>query len=137
MSERFELFDVTVAANTAIATPQTNALSFNLGIVNRIEILVPPGPSGLVGFRIRHSGETVIPYDRSRWIVANDEVIKWDTEGFPVGNAWAIEAYNTDVFNHTLYLRFLVSETRRSLVGRTELVAIAPGGSAEDFGPSE
>lgn len=137
MAERFEFFDVTIPAGTAIATPQTTALAFDQGIVQRIEIQIPPGPSGLVGFRILHSTEVVIPHDSSRWIIADNDVIKWDTEGYPVGRAWALRAYNTDVYDHTLYLRFLVVETRRSTVARASLIAISPGGTAEDFEPGE
>lgn len=133
MAERIETFDVTIPAGTAIASAQTTALNFNMGVVQKIEILIPPGPSGLVGFRIRHSAQTVIPHSGSGWIIADDEKIEWPLENFPVGNKWTIQAYNTDVFPHTLYLRFLVAETRRNILQQATLVPIAPGGLAEDF----
>lgn len=133
MAERIELFDVTILAGTAIASPQVTALSFNQGIVQQLEIIVPPGPSGLVGFRIRHSAQTVIPRSGSGWIIADNEAIKWPLEGYPVGNKWSIQAYNTDVFDHTLYLRFLIVETRRNLLEQATLVPIAPMGTSEDF----
>ena len=136
MAERIELFDVTIPAGTAIATPQTTALTFDPGIVERIEIVVPPGPSGLVGFQIRHSGETVIPHDASRWIIADNEPINWPVQSFPEGSAWALRAYNLDVYNHTLYFRFHVNETVRSNNGRVQLVPIPPLAFAEDFVPS-
>lgn len=132
MAERIELFNVTVPAGTLSTSPQTTALSFNDGDVEFVEFLIPPGPSGLVGFRLRHSGETVIPYDRAGWIVADNEVIKWPLEGYPSGEAWSLMAYNTDVYPHTIYIRIGVRESRRSLIVRASLVPIAPGGSAED-----
>lgn len=133
MAQRIETFDVTIAAGTAIATPQTTVLNFNQGVVQQLEIIVPPGPSGLVGFRIRHSGQTIIPQSGVGWIISNDEQIKWPLENYPVGNKWSIQAYNTDVFQHTLYLRFLILETQKNTLQRATLVPIAPMGSAEDF----
>ena len=132
MAERIETFDVSIPAGTAIASPLVTALPFNQGVVQQIEIIVPPGPSGLVGFRIRHSVQTVIPRSGSGWIIADNEVIKWPLENYPVGNKWDIQAYNTDVFVHVLYLRFLILETRRNVLERATLVPIGPMGTAED-----
>lgn len=132
VAERIEHFTVLVPAGTTRAAPQTTSLSFNAGIVERIEILVPPGPSGLAGFRILHSNTVVIPYDPDEWIIADNEVLKWSTEGYPTGSAWGFRAHNTDVFDHTFYLRLFVVETRRSDVVRAQLVSIAPSGTAED-----
>lgn len=132
MAQRIETFVVTVPAGTAIAAPQTTSLTFDRGVVENMEILVPPGPSGLVGFRILHSGDAVIPHDRSKWIIADNEVIKWPLEGYPTGRAWAITAYNTDVYDHSLYLRILVNETQRSTTQRAQLVYIAPGADSMD-----
>lgn len=133
MTERIEVFQVTIPAGTAQASPLTTPLSFNQGIVHKLEITIPPGPSGLVGFRIRHSSQTVIPNSGTNFIIADGQYIEWDLEGYPVGNAWAIQAYNTDVFPHTLYLRFLINETRRNILAPAQLVPIAPGGLAMDL----
>lgn len=132
MADRIETFDVTIPRGTAIASPLVTPLQFNQGLVTQIEIVVPPGPSGLMGFRIRHSGEPVIPYNRDNWIIADNEPIKWPLSGFPIGAAWDIQGYNTDVYDHTLYLRFLVSETARNMAVYATLVPIAPGATAED-----
>lgn len=131
MADRIELFDVTVPAGTLEAAPQTTALPFNLGVVTDIEILVPPGPSGLVGFRIQHSQETVIPYNKSKWVIADDDTLRWPLSGFPVGSAWALQAYNRDVYPHTLYLRFLVNETGPRGPVTVPIVPIAPVAPSE------
>jgi len=132
VAQRIETFEVATPALTAIATPLTTAMTFNRGIAERIEVLIPPGPSGLVGFRIAHSGDVVIPYDRSKWIIADDEVIKWELEDYPTGSAWSLITYNTDVYAHTLYVRILVRETPRSNIIRAQLVSITPSATAED-----
>lgn len=124
---------MTIPGGTLVSTPQTTPLTFNPGIVERIELLVPPGPSGLVGFQIRHSGETVIPHNSSQFIISDGEKITWPIEGYPEGSAWALRAYNTDVYSHTLYLRFLINETTRTDPGRIQLIPIPPLAFAEDM----
>lgn len=126
MASRIETFDVTIPAATAIATPQSTALPFNEGVVQRLEIRVPPGPSGLMGFRITHSGEVVIPNNRDNWIITDDEKIPWDLDDYPVGSAWGITAYNTDIYPHTVYLRFLVIETKPPVGVVVPILAISP-----------
>jgi len=135
MAQRIEAFAVTVPAGTAILTPQTTALAFNRGIVEGLEILVPPGPSGLVGFAVVHSGDVVIPYDRTQWVIADSEVLKWPLQGFPTGSAWSLRAYNLDVYAHTLYIRVLVNETQRYNEPLAQLVYIAPGAPATNNEP--
>lgn len=110
MAARVETPSVTVPAGTAIAAPLTTALTWNDGTVERIEVFVPPGPSGLVGFQIVHSGQVVIPFRASNWVITDDEKISWDVEGYPVGGKWAVRAYNVDLYDHTLYFRFLLKE---------------------------
>lgn len=134
MAQRIETFDIVTPAGTTAALPLTTAMTFDRGIVERIEVLIPPGPSGLVGFRIVHSGDVIIPRDRSKWIVADNEVIKWELEDYPTGSAWSMRTYNTDVYEHTLYVRILVRETPRSNITRAQLVSITPSATAEDIG---
>jgi hypothetical protein len=136
MAQRIENFEVTIPSGTAIAAPQTTNLDFNDGIVERMEVLIPRGPSGRVGFRILHSGDAVIPYDRTKWLIADDEVIKWDLENYPTGSAWAVQAYNIGAYDHTLYFRLLVRETPRATFQRAQLVYIAPSATAEDNLPA-
>ena len=135
MAQRVEAFAVTVPAGTAIATPQTTALPFNRGVVEGIEVVVPPGPSGMVGFAVVHSGDVIIPYDRTQWVIADNEVLKWPLQGFPTGSAWSLRVYNIGVYQHTLYVRLLVNETQRLNTPLAQLVYIAPGAEATNNEP--
>lgn len=99
-----------MVAGTAQATPATTDVRFPDGVVDAVEIVVPDGCAGLVGFQLVYSGQPVIPRNPAQFIVANGEVIKWPLSNYPAGGRWAVNAYNTDVFNHTIFLRFLVNE---------------------------
>jgi hypothetical protein len=100
-----------VPAFTDIAAPLVTALPFDEGEVLSIEIVIPDGCAGLVGFAFRQSQQQVIPFGDGTWIIGNDEVIRWPTEGYPTGAKWAMVAYNTDLFPHILQTRFLMNET--------------------------
>lgn len=110
MSDRIEPFAVVVAAGTTQLAPATTDLVFNDGIVDRLVITVPPGPSGLSGFQILYDGQSVIPYTGGQFIVADNRVIDWDMHNYPTGQGWQIRAYNTDVYDHTYYLEFHITE---------------------------
>lgn len=110
MAERIEHFTVTVAASTAQASPAAIALAFDPGTVENIEIVVPPGHNGLTGIALRVAGQQVIPHTAGAFIIANGEVIDWPLEGFLNTGDWSALAFNTDVYAHSFYLRFLVNE---------------------------
>lgn len=110
MTNRIEPFSVTIPAATTIAAPQTTTFVFNDGIVRHLDITVPPGPSGLVGFVIVYGTQTVIPYKGSNWIIADNRIISWDLDDFPTGRGWGLRGYNLDIYPHTIYLEFHVDE---------------------------
>jgi hypothetical protein len=108
--DRFLTFTFTIPAGTAIAAPVTQALSIPDGIMREWEILIPPGPSGFMGFRLLHSGMQLIPYEVGTWIIANDETLHWPTDGFPTGDKWSVQGYNAGQFPHSVYLRAQLDE---------------------------
>lgn len=110
MADRIEVFDVPVPAGTLQTAPATTALAFDDGIVTDIEVLIPPGPSGFVGYRFAYGGQQIIPHTVGRFIIASGEVIKWPVSKFPTGSQWQLVAYNTDIYTHTLHIRILIVE---------------------------
>lgn len=110
MADRVEPFAVTVPPATGIAVPQITTLAFRDGIVTELDVTVPPGPSGLVGFRIQHLGSQIIPYTGAQFIIADDRELKWPLANFPTASGWQLAAYNLDIYPHTLYLEFLIDE---------------------------
>jgi hypothetical protein len=110
VATRIEVFDVTIPAATAQAAPVTVALPFDDGELERIEMRWPPGPAGLVGLRIRHSSQVVIPYSGTSWVVSDDEPIYWPVSGYPATDKWDVLGYNTGAYPHTIQVRLLVND---------------------------
>lgn len=122
-------FDVVIPASTAIATPQTSALTIPSRIVRQIDVIVPNGVRGNVGFRVAMNGQQVIPVNAGKWIVTDGEKISWPITGAPDSGAWQLIAYNTGIYDHTLEVRFQVDlvVTRNDNQYRQPLL-VTPGG---------
>lgn len=127
MATRIEFTDVTIPAGTLITAPVRVVPTFDEGDVERIEMRWPPGPSGLVGLRIGHSGQVIIPFGVDAWLVTDDEAIGWDVTGFPTGAKWFVDGYNSDVFDHTIRFRWLINDITTSQVVQPPLVPIVAG----------
>lgn len=108
MATTVYLFDATIPAGTAASSPATVDMSMPPVIVDRIQIIVPPGPSGLVGFQLTSGGMPVIPVTPGSWIITDDEVIDWDLTGQIDSGGWELTGYNTGTLDHTITVRFLV-----------------------------
>lgn len=111
MVDRLEAFNVTIPAGTAQASPVTTALTFPDGVVTALQLDIPPGPCGLMGFALQHSQQQIIPRTANTWIIANDRHIEWPLSDYPTGGKWALVGYNTDIYPHTVYVTFLLNET--------------------------
>lgn len=111
MADRIEAFAVTIPASTPITTPATTTLGFADGIVRQIDIRVPPGPAGLMGFVIAYAGVSIVPATDGTWLTMNNEQWSYPVANNPTGGQWQLIGYNTDtLYAHTVYVRFLVDE---------------------------
>lgn len=130
MAERIETAVIAVPAGTAIATPQTTTLSLRDAILEHIEVVIPPGPSGLTGFAFVHSGQQVIPFTEGDWIVGDNEKLQWDIQRFPTGDKWSVRAYNLDVYVHSIYLRLFLKELSDASFAAPPAVQVIASGPA-------
>jgi hypothetical protein len=108
MAREVQRFSVTIPAGT----PRLGALAFPLAMPTRIvvevEIVVPPGPRGEVGFQLGSGGLQIVPATPGQFVVTDNEVIHWPLESQITSGAWQLIGYNTGSFDHTLEIRFLV-----------------------------
>lgn len=104
-----EQFSVTTPAGTAIASPQTTPMQLGPSDVQWIEITVPSGPNGNVGFFVSSSGQQIIPANltaAATWIVADNYTFHYDIQGYQTTGDWSLVTYNTGANPHTLQVRF-------------------------------
>lgn len=136
MADRIEAPTITVPAGTTQAAPQVTPIPLRDSIVERIQVIVPPGPSGLVGFAFLHSGQQVIPFTGGQWIVVDDQTLDWPVSNFPTGDKWSVQAYNLDVHSHTLYCFFHLRELPLPAPARVQPVVLTASGGANAEGQS-
>jgi hypothetical protein len=54
-------------------------------------------------------GQQIIPINSGGWIISDDDKITWPVQGLPESGAWQLIGYNTDIYDHTIQVRFLTS----------------------------
>jgi hypothetical protein len=108
MAREIRQFTATIPAGTPVAAPVRVPMAFPPRKVVSVEIRVPPGPSGLVGFALQISRLTVIPYQSDAFIVTSADSINWQLEGFADSGDWSVIGYNTGANDHAVYVRFLL-----------------------------
>lgn len=111
MSDRVEYFAVTIPAGTLQTALFTEALTFHQGIVKQITVKVPAGPSGLMGFFIGAGGTQYVPRTTGSFVVADDDYIVWPMHNAITSGSWLLSGYNTDIYDHTVYVEFQIDET--------------------------
>lgn len=102
-------FQCLIPFGTAKATPAAIPMAFPVYQVDRVEIKVPHGNNGTMGFWIGSQGQQIIPYTTGTFVITDDEEISWDLTDYPTSGSWELVGYNTGSFNHTVYVRFLVT----------------------------
>lgn len=106
MPSQYRSFAVTVVPGSTPAAPVVTDVSFPPFYVSEITAHIPPGPLGQLGFQIASSSQQVIPWNDGQWIVPNDDRLTWPISNAPSSGDWQVIAYNTGVFDHTIYLQF-------------------------------
>jgi len=110
VADEIRAFQATFPAGTLQSAPLRIPLTMPVRKIDTLEILVPPGPSGVMGFAITMGGVNVIPVQAGTYVVTDGETITWPMAGYPTSGAWQITGYNTGFFDHTVYMRWLVDQ---------------------------
>lgn len=132
MAQRVEIATITVPGGTVEASPQVTDLDWRQGYPERVEIRIPPGPSGLVGVRFLHSGTLIIPKSNDEWLITDNEPVNWPLEGYPYNANWQVQSYNLDIYEHTFQVRMLLNEIGVQAGPSFTPLVITPSGLAED-----
>lgn len=105
-AQQIQTFEVTIPAGTPQSTIYVADMAMPPRTVVEIDIRVPPGPRGTMGFAIWASGLTVIPEQYGQFIVTDDEEINWPLQDQLDSGGWQLAGYNLGDYDHTLYVRF-------------------------------
>lgn len=106
MAVEIRPFTVTIPAGTTIASGFTASMQFPARIVTQIDVRIPPGPRGEVGFGIGTGGIIVVPYGGTDFIVTDDQYLSFPVENTLESGAWELLGYNTGAYDHTLRVYF-------------------------------
>lgn len=124
MVDRIEWFELTIPANTPQSAPVSFPMVFRLGTVVEIDVKVPPGPAGNVGFYITAGGSQYIPRTFGSFIFPDNDYFQWPVQNAINSGSWGLVGFNTDAWAHTIQVSFQVNEVQ----GSPELVFGAPIG---------
>jgi len=109
--EHYE-FTATIPAGTPQAAPLTIPTVMPVRIVRSIQWTIPPGPSGLAGWRITMGGHQVIPVNTGAWIIRDGSADGTSLARLPDSGAWDVTGYNTGAHPHSMYVTFYVDVIR-------------------------
>lgn len=121
MAREVRTFACTIPHGTASTAPVTIATTFPPRVVERIDIRVPPGPRGEVGFRIGNRGVQVLPVNAPAWIIDDDTERSYQLVDQPDSGDWSLIGYNTGTYDHTITVSFVLG-----LTGDQAAAAVAP-----------
>jgi hypothetical protein len=127
VSDRLEWYDIVVPANTPVTAPLTFPCVFNDGDVIEIDVKVPPGPQGNVGFFIGAGGSQYVPRTIGSFVIPDDDYFTWPLANAVTSGSWSVTAYNTDIFPHLIQVAFQVNETGTA---HMSTVSLLPSSSA-------
>jgi len=111
VADRLEWFQVTIPKLTPQNAPVTLPCVFNEGDVIEIDVKVPPGPHGNVGFFIGAGGSQYVPRTADSFVMPDDDFFTWPLANAILSGSWSVTAFNNDVFDHTIQVSFQVNET--------------------------
>jgi len=137
MAAEIYAFDIDVPAQTPVSAPVIIDLSMPAREIERVEIMVPPGAAGNVGFQFASSGTPFIPVRGATFIIASPGTLDWSLEDQITSGSWQAIAYNTGAYDHYIQARFFAKlltggepAPLTAVIGNDELSQAAPVYSA-------
>lgn len=104
---RYSPLNVTVPANTAQDAPQVTVWDEGDVWLYGVQLQIPAGNSGMASIGFTLAGAQLIPWSMDpAFITGDNNYFEFDAE-VEVGNGLEIVTFNTDVWDHSFYLRFV------------------------------
>lgn len=100
---------MTIPAGTPLDAPVTIDLDLDNWTVDQIDLEVPAGPTGLMGFYVANNNVQWIPRQPGTWLIWDDKQQSWPLDGQPNASGWQIVGYNTGTYDHLVTVRMHVT----------------------------
>lgn len=124
MAERVIQNTVVIPAGTPFAAPVTVALPFDNWEVEAVDLEVPPGPTGALGFQLANNGQPWIPRTPGEWLVWDDHWERFPAENYPQAGGWQVIGWNVGLYDHAVYVRFHVNAVTSAAEAQTQPVVL-------------
>ena len=109
MAQRVLPFRVTIPAGTLETAPAIIPIDLDQWSIEALDLEVPPGPAGQMGFQVLNNGVAWVPYGDGEWLVWDDVRERYYLTDQPTASGWAVSGYNTGAYDHAVILRFHVN----------------------------
>lgn len=99
---------ITVPKSTVPATPLVRPWIIPNGLIYKVEISFPPGPSGYVGVQLKTASHNLYPADEDQWFIGDNDTLSFEDEYmFNLESKQIdINCYNEDeTYDHTIQVR--------------------------------
>lgn len=108
MALRVFQFACKIPAATPQAAPVTVPIAIDNWQLQLIDLEVPAGASGLMGFYVANNGVQWIPATPGAYLVWDNVQQSWYMEDQPNASGWSVVGYNTGYYDHTVTIRMHV-----------------------------
>lgn len=109
MALQVQQFAATIPTGTSRDAPVTVPLDIDNWVLEQLDLEVPAGPSGLMGFAVFNNGVQWIPSSPGTWLVWDDVQQSWPFTDQPDASGWQVVGYNMGIYDHTVTVRFHVN----------------------------
>ena len=97
--------NLTCPAGTPVDTPLVTQPALGDIWIDNIELRIPSGHNGLTGIYVANNNTAIITFGSPpTYLIGSDDLLTFDA-GVECDTQLSIVTYNTDVFDHTFYLR--------------------------------
>lgn len=87
--------------------------TFDPGIVDLIDILIPSGHAYLTGLALAVAHQIIIPRSGGSWLIGDDDEKQFPTDNYPDSGDWSVWLYNTDaIYAHGWHITYHVNDTQ-------------------------
>lgn len=126
LSTRYVPQTVTVAAGVTTAAPTSAIVQLGNVTLDEIQLQIPRGHVGLTGIAFEYAGVRLVPWGGAQDWVRGDNLTERFLVDFTMGGPLTVKTFNGDVFAHTFYVRFRVTDlVHQAAAFATQIVPVA------------